>query len=216
MAPLADTMRLVNRDESHRRQPAAKRGLEAGRGSQLWRQVDQAGTRNLLAATRVPASACASAAWRPAQHGQHGLALGGQPLGVQGLGGHAQGAELPDLIVHESDQRRDHHAKRRGVAQERGELEAQRLAAACREDEQRIPAGREGLDDGPLATAEAREAVNPLQARQQRVAARSRAPPSAGHRGLGGSKAWKGRRLGGRVRPLSHRHRRDHSRLLAC
>jgi len=57
-----------------------------------------------------------------------------------------------DLVLHQRDQRRHHD--RRALAQQRGDLVAQRLAAAGGHQHQRVAAGRDLLDDGLLLAAE--------------------------------------------------------------
>ena len=56
-------------------------------------------------------------------------------------GRHAVADERVDLVLHQRDQRRDDHRQAR--AHERRRLEAQRLAAAGRQHDQRIAAGQD-------------------------------------------------------------------------
>ncbi|MCY1355136.1 hypothetical protein D9M69_415430 [compost metagenome] len=72
--------------------------------------------------------------------------------GVQRGGGHAQFFEGSDLIVHQCDQRRDHHGQ--AFAQQRRNLEAQGLAAAGRHQDQGIAAAGHALNDCTLAATE--------------------------------------------------------------
>jgi hypothetical protein len=70
---------------------------------------------------------------------------------IQEFGRDAQFFQRRDLVLHQRDQRRHHH--RAAFAQQRGNLEAQRLAAAGRHQHQRVAARHEGVDDGRLLAA---------------------------------------------------------------
>src|SRR3546814_18763924 len=72
--------------------------------------------------------------------------------GVEVGGGNARLAERVDLILHQRDQRRHHDAV--ALTHERGNLVAQRLAAAGRHQSQRIAAFAEAFDHGLLLVAE--------------------------------------------------------------
>ncbi|MNU81573.1 hypothetical protein D3C71_712380 [compost metagenome] len=72
--------------------------------------------------------------------------------GVQRSGCHAQLFEGGDLIVHQRDQRRDHH--RQAFAQQRRDLEAQGLAATGRHQDQGIAAAGHALNDCTLTATE--------------------------------------------------------------
>jgi hypothetical protein len=71
--------------------------------------------------------------------------------------------ELRHLIAHQRDQRRHHHGD--GVAQQRGQLVAQRLAAAGRHDGEHVGTRQNGLDDGTLAGPEILEPEGRAQRR---------------------------------------------------
>ena len=66
-------------------------------------------------------------------------------------GRNAQFVQCADLVLHQRNQRRDD--QRRTVAQQRGYLVAQRLAAAGGHQHQRIAAGQHRVDGGALLTA---------------------------------------------------------------
>ena len=71
-------------------------------------------------------------------------------------GGHAVSRQRVDLILHQRDERRDHDGETR--PDERRGLEAQRLAAAGREHDDRIAAGEDGVHRLALQRAERRVA----------------------------------------------------------
>ncbi len=71
--------------------------------------------------------------------------------GIQERRRNAQFPQGRDLILHQRDQRRDHH--RAALAQQRRNLEAQRFAAPGRHQHQRIAARHQGIDDGRLLAA---------------------------------------------------------------
>jgi hypothetical protein len=93
------------------------------------------------------------------------LAVAQRALGGRGLGAgqrriqigraHADLVQRRDLVLHQRDQRRNHdaHAVPRLAAHERGNLIAQRLAAARRHQHERIAARRDMLDDLVLLAA---------------------------------------------------------------
>ena len=70
-------------------------------------------------------------------------------------------AELADLVLHQRDQRRDHDGQ--AVEQERGQLVAERLAAAGRHHDQRVLTLQDAGDDLGLEREELREAEGLLQ-----------------------------------------------------
>ena len=80
---------------------------------------------------------------------------------------HAEHVQRVDLILHEGDQRRDDHAG--ALAHLRGDLIAQRLAAAGRHERDRVAAGADVLDDLLLLAAERVEAVYAAQHFGRRV-----------------------------------------------
>jgi hypothetical protein len=61
-------------------------------------------------------------------------------------------AQAAHLVAHQRDERRDHH--RHAIAHERGQLEAQRLAAPGRHDGQHVLPRRDGAHDLRLAGTE--------------------------------------------------------------
>ena len=97
--------------------------------------------------------------------GQQGLLDPGGGIRVQGrieeLGAHAELAQCFHLVLHQRDQRRDHHAH--AVAQQRRHLVAQRLAAAGRHQHQRVAAFGDVFDDRLLRAAEIGVSEDPVQ-----------------------------------------------------
>ncbi|MNY04157.1 hypothetical protein D3C86_1368150 [compost metagenome] len=83
--------------------------------------------------------------------GEVALLLGAEG-GVQCRRRHAQLFEGGDLIIHQCDQRRDHHGQ--AFAQQRRDLEAQGLAATGRHQDQGIAAAGHALNDCTLAATE--------------------------------------------------------------
>ena len=131
VAPLRDAVRLV--DGEQRDLPAAEQ-RERGRHPQPLRrqveQVDLAGEERRLG--------------RPAL--VRGL------RGVEEPGADAERAQGVDLVLHQRDQRRDDHTD--AVADQRGDLVAQRLAAAGRHQHERVTAAADVLDDLRLVAPE--------------------------------------------------------------
>ncbi len=141
VAPLADAVRLVDRD-----QRAGERGErlpEPGRDQPLGRHVDEPDR----AARDLPEPAAQLA--RLERGGQEG-------------GGHAARRQRLHLIVHERDERRDD--ERRAGEEAGGELVRQALPAAGGGDQQEAPALQERLDRLALARAE-RRVAQPAEAR---------------------------------------------------
>lgn len=91
---------------------------------------------------------------------QVALLLGAQGR-VQRGGGDAQFFQGGHLIVHQRDQRRDHH--RQPFAQQCRHLEAQRLTAAGRHQDQGITAAGHALNDRTLAATKAVVAEDVLE-----------------------------------------------------
>jgi hypothetical protein len=87
--------------------------------------------------------------------------LFGAEAGVEIGGGHAGLAQRVDLILHQRDQRRHHDAG--ALPQQRGNLVAQRLAAAGRHQHQRVATFAQVLDDGLLLAAETGITENALK-----------------------------------------------------
>jgi hypothetical protein len=71
---------------------------------------------------------------------------------IKETGPYAERAERVDLVLHERDQRGDHHADT--GADERRDLVAERLAAAGRHQHQRVAAADDVLDDRALLPPE--------------------------------------------------------------
>ena len=142
VAPLADAMRLVHRDQPG--VDAAQQRECAGARKPLRRHVEQ---------------------FHPpfVQRLKHlfgffvGVARGQRP------GLDSRRAQGPHLIPHQRDQRRDDD--RHPLAAERGQLKAQRLAAAGRHDGQRVLARQHRRNDLGLPRPEAGKAENRVQKR---------------------------------------------------
>ena len=81
--------------------------------------------------------------------------------GIERGGAHPGLAQRVDLVLHQRDQRRDDDPDPR--PQQRGQLVAQRLAAAGRHQHERVAAGGDVLDDLLLLAAEARIAEDAAQ-----------------------------------------------------
>lgn len=81
--------------------------------------------------------------------------LGARQRRVQVCGAHADFAQRGDLILHQRDQRRHDDARTMAglAAHQRGNLVAQRLAAARRHQHQTVAAARDVLDDLALLAA---------------------------------------------------------------
>ena len=71
---------------------------------------------------------------------------------VQERGAHAEFGQRVDLVLHQRDQRR--HDDAGAFAHQRGDLIAQRLAAACGHEHERVAAADHLVDDGLLVAAE--------------------------------------------------------------
>ncbi len=80
---------------------------------------------------------------------------------VDGLRRDAREPERRDLVLHQGDQRRDHHGQ--PAQHQRRHLVAQRLARAGRHHRQHVAAGQHRVDGGFLAGAELVEAEDVLQ-----------------------------------------------------
>jgi hypothetical protein len=124
MPPLRDAMRLVDREEGDRELIEQR---EAALGDQpLRREVQEI----QLAGARA------------ALHRLRGLPVERR---IQELGAHPGLLQRRDLVLHQRDQRRDDDAH--ALAQQRGQLVADRLAAAGRHQHQGVAAGRDVRDD---------------------------------------------------------------------
>ena len=86
-------------------------------------------------------------------------------LGIKGRikkrSAHAEQAQGINLVLHQCDERRHHHAAT--LAHQSGDLVAQRFAAAGGHDHHGIVASNEGVDDLVLGWAEGVEAEDRLQ-----------------------------------------------------
>jgi hypothetical protein len=135
VAPLADAMGLVDRDE--RRREARGEGAEARVGETLGGDVGE-----LEGAGPQPRE--------PLAH------LVGRQRRREDRRRDAALLERAHLVVHQGDERRDH--ERRAGEERRGQLVDEALAAAGRRDEQQSPPLEELLDGLPLPGPEARVA----------------------------------------------------------
>ena len=124
-------MRLVDGEE---RDPAARQELEAARRHQaLRRDIDE--IERALAHVALDLGG-----------------LGRRQRRIEVSRAHAGLAQRIDLILHQGDQRRDDNADTR--PQQRGNLVAQRLAAARRHQDERVTSGRDAVDDRRLPAPE--------------------------------------------------------------
>ncbi len=114
----------------------------------------------------------------------HLAALVGVLRGVEEPGAHPERLQGVDLVLHQGDQRGDDHA--RAPAHQRGDLVAQRLAAARRHQHQGVAAARHRLDDVLLVAAERVVAEHVAQhvERRRRQIERGRAPVELGRGGV--------------------------------
>ena len=129
VAPLRDAVRLVHRHQRGRHD--LEQAAELVAGERLRRGQDE--QRAALGDAR-----------------QTLATIGDADRAVEANGRHAELLHLQVLVLEQREERRDHD---RGLRQEqRGQLVAQRLAAAGRHDEQRVAAG-EDRRDGPLLLA---------------------------------------------------------------
>jgi hypothetical protein len=131
VAPLADAMRLVDGEQADA--DPAQQAAGAGGGEALGRHVEE-----LQLA--------------PAEGRHHRVGLFRAVAGGERAGGDAGLGQGPDLVAHQRDQGRDHHGH--ALAAERGQLEAERLAATGRHDGEHVLACGDGCDDLGLAGAE--------------------------------------------------------------
>jgi hypothetical protein len=152
VAPLADAMRLVDRDQAQ--QPAL-----------VQRRQHRHETR-VRHAFRRGVQQYEAAAHQLALDVLRGVAAQRR---VQERGGNAELLERADLVVHQRDQRADdqRHAVPRAVARDRRHLVAQALAAAGGHQHHRVAAAGDGLDDVSLLAAERAVAEDLLQDRVQ-------------------------------------------------
>ena len=153
VTPLGHAVRLIDGEQRHR---AAVEQPQGGLGPQpLRRQVEQVEL------------AVQEGVLDPA-------ALVGILRGVEEAGPHAEHGQRVHLVLHERDQRRDDHAG--ALAHQRGDLVAQRLAAAGRHQRDRVAAGADMLDDLLLLAAEGVVTEHAVQHLGRRVALGARPP----------------------------------------
>jgi hypothetical protein len=150
VSPLADAVRFVDRDEAN--------GLPADeRSKRLAALADESLRRDV----------------------EQPIASGGQPGGdllprvarhpaVKARRRHAVADERVDLILHQRDQRRDDDGEA-AVVREGGNLKAERLAAAGRQDDERIAAGENRIHRLALHRPERRVAPVALEEGEQRI-----------------------------------------------
>ncbi len=139
--PLADAVRLVDREVAHRRPlEQAEEPLGPLAGEPLRRHVEQTQT----AGQGV---------------GAHPVALRRPQGGVVVGGGDAVGAQRVDLVLHQRDERRDHH--RQPAVEQRRRLVAERLAAAGGQHHQAVAAAADRLERLELERQQPLEAPDP-------------------------------------------------------
>ena len=136
MAPLRHAVRLVDREQ---RQPGAGLHLVEQPQAALAQQTLGRDVHQIEFAGAHPALDCGC--------------FGAAQRAVEEGGAHAQLAERSHLVLHQRDQRRDHHAH--AGEQQRRDLVSQRLAAAGGHQHQRIAAADHVLDHLALEAAEA-------------------------------------------------------------
>jgi hypothetical protein len=155
--PLRHAVRLVDGEQ---RNAGARQQVEAARrGQSFGRDVQQ---------IELAVEQCAF----------HRARGAGIQRRVQAGGAHAELGHRRDLVLHQRDQRRYHHAG--ALAQQRRHLVAQRLAPAGGHQHQRVAAEGDALDDGRLGVAEAVVAERLAQYRERAVAQCGRAGHRAG------------------------------------
>ena len=177
VAPLRDAVRLVDREQGDAaalEEPLRGLGVEP-----LGRDVEQVELAGEVGALDP----------RP---------FGRLLAGVQVGGAHAVAHEGVDLVVHERDERRHHHA--RALAQQRRDLVAEALAAAGRHEHDRVAAARDLRDDLGLLAAERVVAEDGVQRLGGRGEARRRGADDARH-GRRGRRRGARRRGGASPRP---------------
>ena len=134
VAPLADAVRLVDGDEADRaRRQQIQEPIGAIADQPLGRDIQQL----------ILALAHAARHFRLALRRHRAVVAGRR---------HAVADQRVDLVLHQRDQRRHHH--RQAFAGDRRRLEAQRLAAAGRQHQQRVAAGQHRIHRLTLQRAE--------------------------------------------------------------
>ena len=150
VSPFADAMRLVNGEEVD--VPFLQIFEKAGQHQPLRRDVEQpefAVVQSAQARTRFAGGE------RRIQKGRR----------------HARRLQRVHLVLHQRDERRDDH--REPGPHERGELEAERFAAAGRQHGENVPARQRVADDFLLQRAKGTEAEELFQQREELVAAKT-------------------------------------------
>ena len=130
MSPLADAVRFVHREQ--RDADVAQLLGQLAEGKPFRREVEELGLA--------------------AQHAAHAIAdFSARQRAVDERRRDAALHQRVDLVLHQGDQRRDHH--REPGQHQRRNLIAQRLSAARRQDDHRVPAGQHRLDRARLSGA---------------------------------------------------------------
>ena len=142
VTPLAETVRLIDRDEGDGH--ALERANEGAAAESLRRDVDE---------LEFPRAHLAEPL---------GL-LGGREGAVDHRRGHAFADEPIDLVFHQGDEWADDEGD--ALHHHRGQLITERLPAACRHHREGVPSGEEGGDDGLLPGEEFTKTKMPLQRR---------------------------------------------------
>ena len=142
MAPLADAMGLVHRDEADTDPP--QHGHRGAGGKPLGREVEQ------LQIARL-------------ERGPDGVVLFRRVARGKRTGAHTGLLQGADLVAHQCDQRRDH--QRHAAAQQCGQLVAERLAPARGHDGQHVAPRGHRFDDFALSGAERIESEDIAQQR---------------------------------------------------
>ena len=140
VAPLRDAMRLVDGEKIDPGLPQG--GDRVVAQEPLGRDIEKP-QRTLLEAARDPA------------------AFVGIGRGIEARRLNSGLAQLGDLVAHQRDQRRDHQSE--PAADDGGELEEKRLAAAGRHDREHVLAGEGGGEDILLSGTKIREAEDGRQ-----------------------------------------------------
>ena len=144
--PLGHAVRLVDREQ--RDLAPLQQPLGAGGLQRLGGQVEQ---------VELPGG----------ELGLHHPALARVLGGVEEAGPHTERPQRVHLVLHERDERRDHHPDAGSV--QRRDLVAQRLAAAGGHEHERVAAVHDVLDDLRLAAAEGVVPEDPAQHLQRTV-----------------------------------------------
>ena len=136
VAPFADAMRLVDRDQVD--VPALQLGEEAGEHQPLGRDVEEP---EFAVAKAAQPRACL----RPSSREE-----------FRNVAGHAARLQCIDLVFHQRNQRRDHD--RQAGLHERGKLEAERLPAPVGS---RAKTSRPAIASAMISSCSGRKEVKP-------------------------------------------------------